>query len=210
MRSVDSIPFRWRILNISAMSITLSSNRLVTTIHRLVSTKLKRHLTNSFIFAFLALMFIDTYPGPGSTWKRLQDGIDPLLDFTGLWQGPWDLFAPDVDRQNHHIEVVAIHRDGNRTVWRSPVWQDLSCLQTFVRIREVEFYDRIRQEWNSPAWPAFADYARRKLLPAAATESAMVEIELVEVVRPLADLRLPAHPTPPPSRRVFYQHPLTP
>jgi hypothetical protein len=151
-------------------------------------------------------MFIDTYPAPGAAWKNLQNGVDPLLDFTGLWQGSWDLFAPEVDRQNHHIEVIALQSDGNRTVWRSPEWRNLSCFQTFVRIREVEFYDRIRHDWNSPAWPAFADYARRELLPPSETGAPIVEIELVEVVRPLADLRLPARKTPPPSRRTFYHH----
>lgn len=166
---------------------------------------LKRRLTNIFIVAFLALTFIDTYPGPGAPWQRLQDTVDPLLDVTGLWQGRWGLFAPEVDRNNHHIEVIATFSDGEQTVWRSPDWQELSCLQAFLNIREMEYYERIRYPDNFAAWPAFAKFARRELIPPSETGAEIILIELAQVIRPLADLRLPPRKTREPTRRVFYR-----
>lgn len=115
-----------------------------------------------------------------------------------------------MDRENHHIEVVALLSNGEQSVWTPPNRSEMSCFETFVRIREIEFYDRIRYPRNSPAWSAFADYARRELLPTPETGVRIVGIDLVEAVWTLTDLRLPERPSPAPSRRIFHRQPIAP
>jgi hypothetical protein len=171
---------------------------------------LKRCLANVVIAAFLLLAFIDSYPGAGAAWKRLQAAVDPILDATGLWQERWDLFAPNVDRQNHHLEIIARYSDGETISWRSPDWRQYSCPAMFVSIREVEFFDRVRQPGNFQAWPSFADYARRTLIPASTSGASVAEIHLMEHNRPLADLRLPPRTTPETSSRVFHRQTFEP
>jgi hypothetical protein len=59
---------------------------------------LERILTNVFLFTLLTLLTLDAWPSDwigGRPVRIVQWKIDALLDVTGLWQGPWYLFAPD-------------------------------------------------------------------------------------------------------------------
>ena len=118
---------------------------------------------NSFIVAFLLLVGIDAFPSRARAVESLRALIDPIMDVTGLWQGPWSLFAPQVDKENNWIEIrFFLSGTAAPRVERSPSWGELSCWQKFLRSREIEFYDRISNEDNSAAWPSYARYLRRR------------------------------------------------
>lgn len=124
---------------------------------------LRRIATNFFIVSFVALIFVDTFPTKIGRHQQLLDAIDPIYDVTGLWQGPWELFAPGVDRENHRILVEVDFEDGSTRIWNSPDWSEMSCWQKFRNVRKIEFYDRIRSESNRAAWSSFARFAAREV-----------------------------------------------
>ncbi|MFT5468653.1 MAG: hypothetical protein ACI8UO_003764 [Verrucomicrobiales bacterium] len=118
----------------------------------------RRVLVNVFIIGFVALIFIDTLPVRIGHHQQLLDAVDPVLDVTGLWQGPWELFAPNVDAENHRIQVEIEFEDGLVETWTSPDWTETTCWEKFHGVREIEFYDRIRNRSNCAAWGEFARY----------------------------------------------------
>lgn len=117
---------------------------------------------NAVIFLYLSLACIDAIPLPGGQGNLLKRFSDPLLDFTGTWQGTWDLFAPSVDKENHRISAeIFVAGSSEPLVWNSPDWSKMNCLDLFRHSREIEFYDRIRSNWNEPAQASFCDYLKR-------------------------------------------------
>jgi hypothetical protein len=117
------------------------------------------------ILAVAALIAIDATPTTCALHEGLKEGIDPLTDMTGLWQGSWQLFAPNVDKQNVRVEAEVLFSDGTRARWRSPDWPRLSGWQRFVLFRHQEYYDNIRLERNRAVWPTLAQHIARTLTP---------------------------------------------
>jgi hypothetical protein len=125
--------------------------------------RLRQFLKNGFIVAFLLLVGIDCFPSRAPLVSKFRDGIDPIMDVIAIWQGPWDLFAPGVDKENSWIEV-RVYREGDELLetWRSPDWGRISCFGKFVRSREIEFYDRIRNKDNRACWSSYAEFRKKE------------------------------------------------
>ena len=119
-------------------------------------------LQSALLALFIAVIALDACPAFFRTLDRAKSAIDPLVDVTGLWQGSWQLFAPDVDKVNSRVSAEILFSDGTTVRWNSPDWTKLAPLDRFMRFREAEFYDNIRRDSNSGAWPSFADYLARK------------------------------------------------
>ncbi len=122
---------------------------------------LKRRLTSLFLGAWLLLLFVDALPRTSLFHQRLKNWVDPFLDVTGLWQGTWQLFAPEADKIDIRVTAEIRYADGSTRSWKSPDWRDLSRWQRFVNFREMEYYDAVRRNQNSPAWASLADYLAR-------------------------------------------------
>lgn len=125
---------------------------------------MRRRFTNLFLFVLLSCLILDGLPSYSRWQDRGKEIIDPFLDITGLWQGTWDLFAPEIDQQNNGIEVRVSLRDSEPVTWRSPDWVAVPWHRRFWKIRETEFFDRIRSDRNEVAWESFARYSRDRLL----------------------------------------------
>ena len=82
---------------------------------------------------------------------------------TLTWQGGWQLFAPDPDKINVSITANVSFPDGREVVWRTPDWRSMSAWQRFLRFREAEFIDNVRQDRNACVWPSFADCLGRSI-----------------------------------------------
>lgn len=117
-------------------------------------------LVNGFVVVLLVLFALDTMP---CTPQPVRQLIQPLLNLTGLWQGQWTLFAPVPDARNHRLRAEIKFVDGTQRIWQSPAWRTLSPWQRFIGHRESEFLEKIWEDDNSRAWPAFAqDLVRRE------------------------------------------------
>jgi len=120
-----------------------------------------RCLVDGFVVVLLALFALDTMP---CTPQTIRGWIQPLLNVSGLWQGPWTLFAPVPDSRNHRLRAEIRFVDGTQRIWQSPEWQTRSTSQRFVGHRESELLEKIWEDDNSPAWTAFTqDLVRREL-----------------------------------------------
>lgn len=120
----------------------------------------KRGLVDGFVVMLLVLFALDTMP---CTPQPVRQLIQPLLNVTGLWQGQWTLFAPVPDSRNHHLRAEIRFADGTQRIWQTPTWRTQSPWQRFIGHRESEFLEKIWEDDNSRAWPAFAqDLVRRE------------------------------------------------
>lgn len=131
---------------------------------------LKRRLTSLFLGAWLLLLLVDAFPRTSLFHQRLKNWVDPLLDVTGLWQGTWQLFAPEADKIDVRVTAEIRYADGSTRSWESPDWRDMSSWQKFINFRSMEYHDAVRRNDNSAAWDSLADYLARTV-PAAGGSS---------------------------------------
>jgi hypothetical protein len=128
------------------------------------NNKLKKSLTNTFIISILGLIITDSLPETSLVHRRLKETIDPLVDKIGIWQGTWQLFAPNIDKMNQRFVAKITFSDKSQGVWSSPNWKELSLKDRFLQFRKMEYYDSIYSTNNQKAWEAFAEYLSRKLV----------------------------------------------
>ncbi|MES2920416.1 MAG: hypothetical protein V4819_02650 [Verrucomicrobiota bacterium] len=128
-----------------------------------LSGALKRRLTSLFLGAWLLVLFVDALPRTSQFHQRLKDWVDPFLDVTGLWQGTWQLFAPNPDKIDIRMTAEITYADGSTRSWESPDWRDMSSGQKFVNFRAMEYFDNVRRNDNSAAWGSLADYLARTI-----------------------------------------------
>ena len=124
---------------------------------------LVRQIASRLLFAgLLFLMVVEAIPPATEFHRRLDAAIDPFVDVTGLWQFPWDLFAPEVDKIQSRVSATFHYADGTTATWESPRWAGVSPAAKFSHFREIAFYDRIRRSANSELWPAYVRYLARQ------------------------------------------------
>ncbi len=138
---------------------------IIPSTHRYTDT-LKRRLTHVILGVWLVLLLVDTLPRTSLFHQRLKDLVDPILDVTGLWQGSWQLFAPEADKIDVRMTADIRYADGSTRTWDSPAWREMSGWRKFVRFRSMEYYDNVRGNENSAAWDSLADHLARTV-PAA-------------------------------------------
>jgi hypothetical protein len=148
-------------------------------------------------FAFVVVsgfVVLDAAPRWGVA-RTLAERIDPVMDVTGLWQGPWTLFAPDVDKVNMRVSAQVVFLTGVKTVWRSPDWERMSAWERFESFRYQEYVDNIRSDDNAGAWIPLARHLAR-MLPSRTT-GPVVKVTLTRLwaeIPPPEERFLPARP----------------
>lgn len=160
---------------------------------------MKRAATNFFICSLLFLFVVDSIPETSSFHKRLKVWSDPVLDVTGLWQNTWALFAPNSAKRNARVSVTVSDGKGRPRTWYSPNFPELSILDRFTAFRAGEFFETIRNDHASGAWPSVADYFRRTECPTATTSD---EIS-VQLIRHWWDVPAPNSGQAKPDERAY-------
>jgi len=124
---------------------------------------LKKTIVNLFLVGWFAILFIDAAPHVSESHSKADLWLDRYLDVTGLWQGGWELFAPQPDKVNAGIEAKVEFSDGSTVVWNTPDWRSMSALDRFLRFREAEYVDSIRMESNYVALSDYAQFLARSI-----------------------------------------------
>ncbi|MCA9603849.1 MAG: hypothetical protein R3A78_04620 [Polyangiales bacterium] len=159
---------------------------------------IRRAAINVFLVALLFVLGASGLPTIVDAQARLREWIDPFVDGIGLWQGQWELFAPEPDKINVAVVAIVEFDDGYVTDWRSPDWRTLTEFERFRHFRTGEYTDGIRQNANRGAWPALADYARRTAHHPTNPHAEVVRVSLwrdfVVIPRPAEPLRPRAQP----------------
>jgi len=155
-----------------------------------------RRWVNLFLALFLPILAIDGFRPIGATHAWLEERIDYVLDVTGLWQGPWRLFGPDVDNMNLRLVAKLQFANGTSTEWRSPEWPEWSALRKFIGARHMNYFSNTLKAGQEPAWQGLCAYLGRTERPAGSTTRlASCELQLVGGVIPDPDVRVvPAEP----------------
>ncbi|MEA5536402.1 hypothetical protein [Crocosphaera sp. XPORK-15E] len=143
------------------------------------SNIVKKSLINSFIVFILFLIITDALPETSLVHRYLKQAIDPLLDKIGIWQGTWQLFAPDVDKTNNRFLAEITFSDNTQGIWYSPNWSKMSIGERFLKFRHMEYYDSIYFEGNTDAWKSLADYLSRTIVSANNPEAKPIKIILI-------------------------------
>lgn len=122
-------------------------------------SRLGKAAVNLFVIGVMALLSLHALPAEeGSRRAALQDDTYPLLAAIGLWQIPWNLFAPSPSKSNSFVSAKFYYRDGSMDRWRSPRWDEMSVLQRARYFRHMEYFDSIRKGSRPAAWSALAGY----------------------------------------------------
>lgn len=111
------------------------------------------------------MMLIEATPRYTRLHGVAQDRVDPFLDFTGLWQGSWELFAPTPDHVNVKVLAIIDWNDGSETIWGQPDWHAMSPWQKMRAFREMSYYDSLWRPTHTtvdgkgfnPAWVPFCE-----------------------------------------------------
>lgn len=125
---------------------------------------MRRRIGSIAFLLAAALVALDATPRYGPV-AAIAERVDFVLDVTGLWQGPWNLFAPDVDKENVRITAEIRFAAGPPASWRSPDWERMSVGDRMRSFRLQEYVDAVRLDENSGAWPALARYLSRVVPP---------------------------------------------
>lgn len=125
----------------------------------------KRTTIKLFVLALFTLIAIDTAPvGMSSDAKafslvyQIKVKLRPYLRAVGLWQGEWQLFAPDPVLSNNwwtieaRGEMASELRDelsqsnkptGATYSWNTPFWGDVSAFEKTYKRRHVSYFRRL-------------------------------------------------------------------
>jgi hypothetical protein len=154
----------------------------------------RRVITNAFLVALLFLFFVDALP----VEDRYRASVDPILDVSGLWQEQWRLFAPEVDKINIRVSARVVFADGAAASWHSPDWPSLSVWRRFIGFRHMEYFDSVRLDANSSAWPPLAGYLAKTVPHPSGASSPVIEVVLsrqwATIPAPGSGQPLPAKP----------------
>ena len=121
----------------------------------------KRTRVNVFLAVWLSVLVLDGFRPCTGVHRVLEDKLDHVLVVTGLWQGPWRLFGPEVDKINLRLAAQIHFADGATAAWQSPEWTDISGLEMFYRARRTNYFSNILKAGQEPSWEGLCAYLAR-------------------------------------------------
>src|SRR5689334_18730295 len=156
-----------------------------------------RRWVNLFLAVFLAVVAIDAFHSIGRAHQQLKDAIDAPLDVTGLWQGPWRLYGPSVDKDNMRLRAEVRFADGATASWTSPDWSRVSALRKFVLARHMNYFSNVLHAGREPAWDGLCAYLAHTMRHPQGQAVAVAEVTLSlrgALIPSPSEVMLPAGP----------------
>lgn len=152
-----------------------------------------RTRVNVFLALFLPILVIDGFRPLNRAHAWLADRAHYALTVTGLWQGPWRLFGPDVDKVNLRLAAVVQFADGATANWQSPEWPEVSAWSKFIGARHTNYFANTLKAGEEPAWDGLCGYLARTLPH---PQGKTVAVAQVTLLLRGADIPGPETPTP--------------
>lgn len=129
-----------------------------------VTGRIRRAAIRIFFLAFAVVLFIDTTPANWAWLRPAKRFVCPLLNYCGLWQGQWTLFAPAPILNNAWLSAEIYGPDGTRQkVWNSTYWANSRGWDRFVGFRQMNYRNRT-SAMDPRAVADYADYLARQLI----------------------------------------------
>jgi hypothetical protein len=157
----------------------------------------KRRPVNLFLAVFLPVLVVDAFHTTGDVHQAVKDAINPALVVTGLWQGPWRLYAPDVGKHNLRLRAELSFADHAVATWSSPDWAQRSAVQNFIDARHVNYFNAILLAGREVAWDALCAYLARTIPHPQGKPVPVAEVRLLlrgAIIPPPSEPIVPAGP----------------
>lgn len=157
----------------------------------------QRRWVNLFLAVFLAVLAIDAFHAVNGCHQELKDAVDTPLDVTGLWQGPWRLYGPGVDKDNLRLRAEVVFADQAIASWTSPDWSRVSALRKFALARHMNYFSNVLRAGKEPAWDGLCAYLARTLRHPQGKAVAVAQVTLSlrgALIPPPSVAMLPAGP----------------
>ncbi len=124
----------------------------------------RRVTVRLFFLVFAAVVVIDVAPSQWPWMRPVKQAVCPRLNYCGLWQGQWTLFAPSPILNNAWLSAEIYRPDGSQQeVWNSTYWANSSGWERFLGFRHMNY----RNSMGAAAPAAandLADYLARQLI----------------------------------------------
>jgi hypothetical protein len=122
---------------------------------------IRRVLVTVFVLFHLCAIFIWSFPIRLRPLQRAKSMVAPYMVWSGLSQG-WAFFAPDPVNSNNYLDAQITFRDGQKTIWKFPMPQDVGYFRRYFMDRQLMWSsDSLRLDENSGLWPDAARYIAR-------------------------------------------------
>lgn len=125
------------------------------------TSQTNRQLVNVFLAVFLVVMAVDVFVPASEANDGPKDKLNTVLVVTGLWQGPWRLYAPNVMKDNLRLRAEIVFADQAVATWDSPDWSKHSVLRRFIEVRHINYFNAILLAGREVAWDALCIYLAR-------------------------------------------------
>ncbi len=138
-----------------------------------------RSRANWFLAIWLPVLAIDGFPSCTAIHTAVETKVNYALVKTGLWQGPWRLFGPEVDRQNLRLSAQIAFADEAVITWQSPDWTQVSAFEKFYRQRRTNYFGNILKADMEPAWAGLCAYLARSVPHPSGKPVAVASVTLI-------------------------------
>ena len=150
-----------------------------------------------FLVGFLAVLAVDAFHPVNGAHRALKETLNTPLLWTGLWQGPWRLYAPNVPKDNLRLRAEMVFADQAIATWTSPTWSQHGFVQRFLEVRHVNYFNAVILAGREPAWDALCAYLARTTAHPQGKPAAVVAVKLYlrgAIVPPPRERLVPAEP----------------
>jgi hypothetical protein len=161
-----------------------------------VTGQTQRLLVNIFLAVFLAVLAIDVFLPKSESGEGLKDRVNTALVVTGLWQGPWRLYGPEVDKVNLRFKAEVVFADQAVATWTSPDWSQVSALRKYALARHMNYYSYLLRA-GEPAFDALCAYVARTVPHPQGKAVAVAGVKLSlrgALIPPPTEKQVPARP----------------
>ncbi len=144
----------------------------------------RRAAARSFFALFAVVVLVDVAPRSWAWVQPIKQAVCPQLNYYGLWQGQWTLFAPSPILNNAWLSAEVYRPDGSQQeVWNSTYWANSNSWERFVGFRQMNYRNRMGAA-SPEAANDLADYLARQLISPTARP---VERAAAEFARTVGD-----------------------
>ncbi|MEO8268982.1 MAG: hypothetical protein ABI557_04625 [Aureliella sp.] len=155
----------------------------------------RRAAARAVFLIFATGLFIDTSPSTWAWMRPVKQFVCPTLNYYGLWQGQWTLFAPNPTLNNAWLSAEVYRPDGTQQeVWNSTYWANSNAWERFFGFRRLNYANRM-SAINPRAANDLADYLARQLIshtaypiniqsPDATSDNPVIATQSIESIHP--------------------------
>lgn len=137
-----------------------------------------------FFVVFATVVAIDIAPRKWTWLRPVKQVVCPPLNYFGLWQGQWALFAPNPILNNAWLSAEVYRPDGSQQeVWNSTYWANSNGWDRFVGFRRMNYGNQMAAA-DPGAANDLADYLARLLISPTARPVEHPVAEAAESVGP--------------------------